>query len=94
MHRKLPALPLLRPSPPQRPRITEIRGNLLDRIAEAEREGWHGEAECLRVSLAGADAKLAQIDQMARRPDATFLGMLALGEIADRAAIPASKDRA
>ncbi len=53
--------PLLRPSPAQRPRITGIRGNLLDRIAEAEREGWHGEAEGLKVSLAGADAKLAQL---------------------------------
>ena len=27
------------PDPAQRPRIAEIRGNLLDRIAEAEREG-------------------------------------------------------
>ena len=77
----------------QRPRITEIRGNLLDRIAEAEREGWHGEAEGLKVSLAGADAKLAQFDQMARRAATTFLGMPAFDEIAGRTALPASKDR-
>ena len=85
--------PLLRPSPAQRPRITEIRGNLLDRIAEAEREGWHGEAEGLKVSLAGADAKLAQLDQMARRAAAIHLGMPAFREIAGRTALPAAKDR-
>ena len=32
-------------------------------LAEAEREGWLGEVEGLKVSLAGADDKLAQIDQ-------------------------------
>lgn len=40
----------------------EIRDNLLDRIAEAEREGWLGEIEGLRVSLAGAESKIDQID--------------------------------
>jgi integrase len=85
--------PLLRPSPAQRPRIAEIRSNLLDRIAEAEREGWHGEAEGLRVSLAGAEAKLAQLDQMARRTATIHLGMPAFGEIAGRTALPSSTDR-
>jgi Phage integrase family len=51
------------PDPAQRPRISEIRDNLLARIAEAEAEGWPGEIEGLKVSLAGADDKLAQIDQ-------------------------------
>jgi hypothetical protein len=36
------------PEPTQRPRIAEIRDNLLDRIAEAEREGWLGEVEGLK----------------------------------------------
>ncbi len=54
------------PDPAQRPRIAEIRGNLIARIAEAEREGWPGEAEGLKVSLAGAEDKLAQIDQRSR----------------------------
>jgi hypothetical protein len=49
------------PEPAQRPRIAEIRDNLLARIAEAEREGWLGEIEGLKVSLAGAEDKLAQI---------------------------------
>ena len=48
----------------QRDRIIGIRDNLLARIAEAEREGWHGEVDGLKVSLAGARAKLAQIDQI------------------------------
>jgi hypothetical protein len=54
------------PDPAQQPRIAEIRDNLLARIAEAEREGWLGEVEGLKVSLAGADDKLAQIDQRSR----------------------------
>ena len=83
----------MRPSPDQRPRIAEIRSNLTDRIAEAEREGWHGEVEGLKVSLAGADAKLAQLNQMARRAATTFLGMPAFADIAGRAALPVSKDR-
>lgn len=83
---------MLRPDPAQLPRLLEIRDNLADRIAEAEREGWHGEVEGLKVSLAGADAKLAQLDQMARRADTTFLGMPTFSDIAGRAALPAAKD--
>lgn len=51
------------PDPAQRARITEIRDNLLVRIAEAQREGWHGEVEGLEFSLAGANDKLAQLDR-------------------------------
>ncbi len=57
---------MLWPEPAQRPRITEIRGNLIARISEAEREGWLGEVEGLKISLAGANDKLAQIDRRAR----------------------------
>jgi integrase len=51
------------PDPAQRARIAEIRDNLTARIAEAENEGWLGEVEGLKVSLAGAEDKLAQIDR-------------------------------
>jgi hypothetical protein len=51
------------PDPAQAPRITEIRDSLIARIAVAEREGWLGEAEGLKVSLAGAQDKLAQISR-------------------------------
>ncbi|MGH9055910.1 MAG: tyrosine-type recombinase/integrase [Acidimicrobiales bacterium] len=54
--------PMLWPDPDQRPRLVEIRDNLVARIAEAEREGWLGEVEGLGVSLAGAEDKLAQMD--------------------------------
>ena len=60
--------PMLWPDPDQRARIVEIRNNLHNRIAEAEREGWLGEIEGLQVSLAGADDKLAQLDKNSRRP--------------------------
>lgn len=42
----------------QRGRLMEIRDNNLDRIAETERD-WLGEIEELKVSLAGAEGKLA-----------------------------------
>ena len=61
--------PMLWPDPAQRPRLAEIRDNLIARIAEAEREGWLGEVEGLKVSLAGAEDKLAQIER--RGPAAT-----------------------
>jgi site-specific recombinase XerD len=51
------------PDPAQRPRLAEIRDNLIARIAEAEREGWLGEVEGLQITLAGADDKLVQIDR-------------------------------
>ncbi len=51
------------PDPAQRSRIVDIRDNLIDRIAEAEREGWLGEVEGLALSLAGANDKLLQIDR-------------------------------
>ena len=62
------------PEPAQRPRIAEIRDNLLARIAEAEREGWLGEIEGLKVSLAGAEDKLAQIDRRTGRDGPVSLG--------------------
>ena len=49
-------------------RVTEIRDNLTARIAEADREGWLGEAEGLKISLAGAEGKLAQISRRAPAP--------------------------
>jgi integrase len=74
--------PLLRIDPAQRSRLEEIRDNLLARIAEAEREGWAGEAEGLKVSLAAASNKLAQADlTAARRAEAVSLGIPAYRDI-------------
>jgi Phage integrase family len=56
------------PGPAQRNRIAEIRDNLTARITEAQHEGWLGEVEGLKVSLAGAENKLAQIDRRTRTP--------------------------
>ncbi|HEY2505669.1 MAG TPA: hypothetical protein VGI58_04075 [Streptosporangiaceae bacterium] len=53
---------LLGPDPAQRVRLEDIRANLSDRIAAAKREGWLGEAEGRKLSLAGAEGKLAQVD--------------------------------
>ncbi|MGH3446926.1 MAG: tyrosine-type recombinase/integrase [Nocardioidaceae bacterium] len=58
---------LLWPDPNQRPRLVEIRDNLIARIAEANREGWLGEVEGLQVSLAAAEDKLTQLDARPRR---------------------------
>jgi hypothetical protein len=68
--------PLLRPDPAQRPRLADIRDNLITRIAEAHREGWAGDTEGLQLSLAATDQKLAQMDQItARRRAIVHLGM-------------------
>ena len=66
---------MLWPDPAQKDRLTQILDNLRDRIAEAEREGWHGEAEGLQISLTGAQSKLGQLGERARQSAATDLGM-------------------
>jgi integrase len=82
--------PLLRVDPAQRPRLEEIRDNLTARISEARREGWTGEAEGLKVSLAAANNKLAQVDGLvARRREAVSLGMPSFPDVAGRTASPA-----
>jgi integrase len=75
--------PLLRVDPAQRHRLQAIRDSLIARIAEAERKGWTGEAEGLKVSLAAAEVKLAQADGLlARRATAVDLGIPAYRDIA------------
>lgn len=69
---------MLWPDPAHRGRLVEIRGNLIDRIEEAKREGWLGEVEGLEVSLAGATDKLAQIDRR-RQPQLIQIGGNATG---------------
>ena len=77
--------PLLRPDPVQRPRLVEIRDNLVERIAEAESKSWLGEAEGLRVSIDGAREKLAQMDLITeRRTNSVNLGMPTFSEAAAR----------
>jgi hypothetical protein len=73
---------MLRIDPAQRHRLQEIRDNLLARITEAEREGWTGEAEGLRVSLTAANNKIAQADMSAaRRAENINLGIPAYRDI-------------
>lgn len=72
------------PDPAQRPRIAEIRDNLIARIAEAEREGWLGEIEGLKVSLAGAEDKLTQIDRRKAPATTVDLGMPGFSNLAGR----------
>ena len=76
---------MLRIDPAQRQRLRDIRASLTARIAEAEREGWTGKAEGLKVSLAAAGAKLAEANAVAtRRSTASDLGMLTYRDIAGR----------
>ncbi len=67
--------PLLRPDPTQRGRLAEVCDNLVSRLAEARREGWLGEVEGLKISLAAARSKLTQLDQLTSHPTAVQLGM-------------------
>jgi len=76
---------MLRIDPAQRQRLRDIRASLTARIAEAEHEGWTGEAEGLKISPAAAGAKLAEADATAaRRNTAADLGMPACRDIAGR----------
>jgi len=84
--------PMLRTDPAQRHRLEEIRDNLQARIAEAEREGWAGEAEGLRVSLAAANNKIAQAEMTAaRRTEAINLGTPAYRDIATTLSTPGDR---
>lgn len=76
--------PVLRVDPAQRLRLEEIRSNLRERVAEAEREGWLGEAEGLRVSLAATENKLSQLDDRRHRATTINLGIPTFREIAGR----------
>ena len=68
--------------PAQRHRLEKTRDNLQARIAEAEREGWTGEAEGLKVSLDAANNKIAQADlTTARRAEHVNLGIRAYRDI-------------
>ena len=63
----------------------QICDNLTARIAEAEAARWLGEAEGLKVSLAGARDKLAQMNQITARRSATItLGMPGFANAAGR----------
>jgi integrase len=73
------------PDPAQRLRIVEIHDNLIARITEAEREGWRGEAEGLKISLAGARDKLAQIDRRPEPAQPVNVGMPAFARITEAA---------
>ncbi|MBZ9597168.1 site-specific integrase [Streptomyces erythrochromogenes] len=76
---------MLRPDPTQRPRLIEIRDNLIARITEAEREGWLGEIEGLQISLAGAEGKLAQLDtEASQKQRSIHLGMPSFPDLATR----------
>jgi hypothetical protein len=85
--------PLLRVDPAQRARLQEIRDNLTARILEAEQHGWLGEAEGLRVSLAAAQAKLAQLDERTQR-GAINHGIPTFSEVAGRTSDTGERPRA
>ena len=73
--------------------MVQIRDNLITRITEAEEHRWLGEAEGLKVSLAGARAKLAQMDQIvARRSQAVQLSIPAFTDTAGRASTNPTSD--
>ncbi|MGX5185435.1 hypothetical protein ACWKT5_22080 [Streptomyces avermitilis] len=75
----------------ERPRLVEIRDELLARILEAEREGWLGEIEGLQSSLTHAEEKIAQLDaQIARKQGAVNLGVPTFREIVARTATAAT----
>jgi hypothetical protein len=58
---------MLRPDPPQEPRLLAMIVNLNDRLQEAHERGWLGEADGLKVSLDAAHHKLEQMRRARRQ---------------------------
>ena len=86
--------PLLRPDPAERARLIQVRDNLIDRITEVETNRWFGEAEGLKVSLAGACEKLDQMDQITdRRTTGVHLGIPTFSQAAGRASTTTPETR-
>lgn len=77
---------LLRPDPAQTRRLEEIIDNLGDRIDEADTNGWLGEVDGLKTTLAAAEDKLQQM----RRLD-TGSRLIDLGLPASRASSKAQR---
>jgi hypothetical protein len=69
----------------QRPRLIEVRDNLIARVAEARQQGWLGEVDGLQISLDGARQKMDQIEQMTARSTDVNLDMPTFSQIAGRA---------
>jgi integrase len=70
--------PMLRPDPAQRQRLTAIHDNLVNRITEAQNNGWLGELEGLIISLAATKQKITQLDTTTAPTDPqtpAFLGI-------------------
>jgi hypothetical protein len=66
---------LLRPDPDQADRLREIITNLHARITEAEQNNWLGEVEGLKVSLAGAQEKLEEMERLTADDGPVLLGL-------------------
>lgn len=67
--------PQLRPDPAQLPRLEEIHANLLDRLSEAQEQGWLGEVAAIEASIAAAGQKLTAMRQLATKHATVHLGM-------------------
>lgn len=67
--------PQLRPDPAQMPRLEEIHANLLDRLSEAQEQGWLGEVAAIEASIAAAGQKLTAMRQLATKHATIHLGM-------------------
>jgi hypothetical protein len=76
--------PQLRPDPDQLPRLEEIHANLLDRLSEAQEQGWLGEVAAIEASIAAAGQKLTAMRRLAAEP-AVHLGMPSVRQDAGRA---------
>lgn len=71
--------------PDERGRLVEIRDNLNDRIAEAEREGWLGDVEGLPVSRDAAKEKVDQLDARQKKKESpVFMGIPSFSQVAVR----------
>ena len=61
--------PMLRPDPAQQHRLGEIIANLHARLEEARAQGWFGEVDGLKSSIAAAESKLTTMRRVSTTTD-------------------------
>ena len=61
------------------PRLEGIHANLVERLREAEEQGWLGEVAAIKATVAAAKQKLLAMRSAAATPTTTTLGMPGVG---------------
>ncbi|OII46156.1 hypothetical protein BIV02_17975 [Curtobacterium sp. MMLR14_014] len=65
-------------NPARKDRLVQKKASIERDLETAQRQGWVGEIGILKITLAGAEQKLKQMEAATSRPASVSLGMPAL----------------